>query len=63
MRKQARPTGEEISGIYYICNYVFLLSPSNLLVLIHPYDKVLPSLERSILRRGCASKLDCKERK
>jgi len=22
MRKQARPTGEEISGCYYICNYV-----------------------------------------
>nr|KUM49965.1 hypothetical protein ABT39_MTgene3193 [Picea glauca] len=21
MRKQARPTGEEISGCYYICNY------------------------------------------
>nr|KUM45177.1 hypothetical protein ABT39_MTgene3592 [Picea glauca]KUM47808.1 hypothetical protein ABT39_MTgene4802 [Picea glauca]KUM47809.1 hypothetical protein ABT39_MTgene4803 [Picea glauca] len=24
MRKQARPTGEEISGCYYICNYASL---------------------------------------
>jgi len=70
MRKQARPTGEEISGGYYIfhyarsnhrsylisrrqgdishyiCNYAaiiyliaaFLLSPSNLLVLINPFS-------------------------
>nr|KUM47010.1 hypothetical protein ABT39_MTgene6014 [Picea glauca] len=30
MRKQARPTGEEISGCYYICNYAFLPSPSSL---------------------------------
>nr|QHR89702.1 hypothetical protein Q903MT_gene3724 [Picea sitchensis] len=24
MRKQARPTGEEISGCYYICNYAVI---------------------------------------